>query len=219
MTRNQLQYWENQETIRSHKAMEAETRRANKAKERETERSNRSNEVNSRYATDVNAKTQLAGQQTNLSIAERNRQLGLLQLSETARSNQAREANTREQLRNDYRINMAKNMLQDYANVTARQQAQEAVRSHKSQESISLSNLSETIRSNLAKETETQRANMAKEGFTAESNAIDRARQMEQMRSNLANEEITRRGQNLGLTGSAISGGARLLSSKMVRKG
>lgn len=93
-------------------------------------------------------------------------QIAFLELQETKRANQAREAET-------YRSNLAQESLTAYRDTNAVQQRDREI--------------AETMRSNLAREAETQRSNIARETETYRSNI---ARETETNRHNIVNEGI-----------------------------
>lgn len=175
MTQNQIAYW----NLR-------ETERADRAKEQENTRTNKANE---KIKSDANA--------INLSI-------GSTANAETMRANLARELeNNRSNLANEEikRIQNAIKLIDTalksreidikqgelglgYANLS------ELTRSHLANEGLTQQQITETNRSNLAKEYETHRTNLAKE--------------KEQNRSNVSNENIARFGAATGY-GSAIT--------------
>lgn len=134
MTSNQLRYWELQETKRANRARERETRRSNKASE-------------------------------NLTRENQRGILGLRaqELSETVRSHQANEAvnlaNVQESVRHNVayeteltRHNRAAEQLNARQLDISASTLAETIRSHKASEAISLSNISEMRRHNIAQE-------------------------------------------------------------------
>lgn len=134
MTSNQLRYWELQEA-----------KRANRARERETRRSNRANEMLTREY-----------QHGTLGLRAQ-------ELAETVRSHQATEvvnlANVQESVRHNvaYETELTRHN-RETEQLNARQldisasTLAESIRSHKANESISLANISEMRRHNIAQE-------------------------------------------------------------------
>lgn len=207
MTRNQIAYWELQESKRSNRAKERETNRSNVAREIETNRSN------------------LAQEKQNRINSNRNYLMNVLNLQELHRNNVAvsdlRSAELKEQSRRN-RVSEAQNQsnlsLQAYEANTRRIAQKEIQRANMSREYqnkldyyqdvkqsdrsylLSRRTVDETNRSNLAREqvqfqslAEQQRSNLANENIRQYSNFTQRMSVQEQVRHNQAQERETAR--------------------------
>lgn len=188
MTRNQISYWELQETTRNHMAVEAETNRSNLAREKETQRhnvatekeTNRSNlarekqaaidsnrayenarldrrrQIRNDWMIYSNTRNQLAETARHNKVMEAQGASSLAnqaydlsmreaQIRETNRSNLAREANERQSI-----SNLGKYQQQQIK--LGQQQLQENKRRNTLDYAIRAGSLSETRRSNQARE-------------------------------------------------------------------
>jgi inorganic pyrophosphatase/exopolyphosphatase len=141
MTRNQLEYWNLQETKRHNAATEGETGRHNVAEEGETKRHNVMSEsemqrhnMRTEMQTDTNL---LETQRHNIATEGYTKQ----SVAETQRANRASESIRREQ-----------NRLESQKLGLTQSQIAESIRHNIASEGISLSSLAETQRSNKARE-------------------------------------------------------------------
>lgn len=213
MTRNQIEYWANQEKERNNRAVEVETNRSNLAREIETNRHN--------LATESAQNRQILN---DLQKISNDYYLGLTGQRETERSNKAREKeNTRSAQAKekeailsrlqDRDIRRRQQSTADYNAYTNRLTAEEQHRANVARESNNLLALVETERSNRAREEENYRSNVSNENIRRYSNTIDQQRANEQRRSNRANESIAVRGQNFRLITDLANLTQRSLSS------
>lgn len=170
MTRNQIAYWDLQESKRSHRAVEKETNRSNLAREAETYRSNLAREQeNVRHNKVTEVETERHNRATE-TLTDK-------QLRETVRHNQAGELLNFQIAQENARANRAREAVQSaqvqFSYDSLKQQAgqiQETVRHNKASEKLglidaairkqyndtmaeqSLLKLNETMRSNLENE-------------------------------------------------------------------
>lgn len=203
MTRNQIEFWRLNETVRANKAVEAhnravleynyqvleENKRANLAREAELHRSNVANEVhNERVRVDnfyFNSR-QMAEQK------RRNQESELMarrQLAELSKHNRASETAQFSQLK-----------LQAMSLSNAARNTIEAERSNRANEQLNSLRIAETTRSNMRNEqtnlmhlNEQIRSNQASEAIRRQSNANTLRSLEEQMRHNRSVEAETSR--------------------------
>lgn len=186
----------------------AETARANRVRESqnlvamgETHRSNiereRQNLMSLSEQQRSNIAKELESHRSNVAREEISRQ----QQDETVRSNLARESES-------YRHNV-QSELAAFQSAASRVEAAK-LKLYGDMERISLgySQLAESVRSNLARESETQRANMAKESETRRSNVT---REQETHRSNVVSEanksrELDQKALSIGFEGARTVG-------------
>lgn len=166
MTKNQIEYLKLRETQRSNLAQEELTRtRDSRSYEiglgtlAESQRHNRATEEQARVSLDETARHNLAGEQlTRSSLDESIRHNQAVEL-EAARHNKVGESYNERALKESGRHNLAQEQIgrsqvgASYANIT-----------------LGYSQLDETNRSNVARETETNRSNLARESETERHN-------------------------------------------------
>lgn len=180
MTRNQLTYWSNQETIRTNKANEAEIKRSNKAREAETKRHNRAMEELSQQgylltsqaqaetarSNAAKEKLQASGIAYNYASLYGNLGLGYYQAEEVNRHNVANEQQAYNDLLERNRSNVAsESIATQNANTNAlnavTNQRNAQLRSDELRQQM-MQDL-ETMRHNKAVELETNRSNKSQE--------------------------------------------------------
>lgn len=217
MTNNQLQYWRNVETNRNNLAVETETHRSNLAREVETNRANMAKEAEnyrSNKAREVelnrhNVATERLGWQQLLTNKQQFNKNLLYQnsvLQETQRSNQAREAEQRRHSMATEELTAAEQRLKDRISKRSyavsqsqlqldRSRLEEQHRTNVQHEGLSLLTTKEQSRANKAREAENVRSNVAKENISIYQQTLDRQRLTEQSRHNRASESLTHQNQ------------------------
>lgn len=169
MTKNQLEFWSLQETKRNNERVWRENARHNQAAERETNRSNLAREDQQRRElVETNRSNLERESQNRRSLAEQRRHSLAVEI-ESQRSNLATEANNRFANNTNLILGLGK-LANERTNLSIQRQnaATQAASVYNQGRSTS-----ETIRSNMAKE------------------SLTRNQQMEQMRSNLAQEKLS----------------------------
>lgn len=230
MTRNQIEYWRLKETERNNRAVEKhnrnvltynysvlaetkrsnlareqETNRSNLARERETQRSNIANEQLRRLQSDRDYTLSLRQLEEQVNARKESQRLQSLSIQEQKRSNQAREAATRDS-----------NLVSLFNAYTNRANIEEQARSNKVRENQFASQLAEQRRSNYANErlnyqrnAEMKRSNLAREGLQSFANYTQRQAVNETRRHNVSVESETRRAnlmhEQLQLTHEGVS--------------
>lgn len=211
MTKNQLEYWKNQEQIRSNLAQETETNRANMAREAETHRANLQNEAHLREMDRQAEMNRLQNERLKL----RDQELTAKSQSEVKRANLSRELeNSRSRVEGN-QIRRREASTANYNALTNRMQAEELKRSHLAQESYNLTSLAEIKRANEAREAELLRSNVANEGIRRDSNIISARNLEETRRSNMQREALQARGQDLQLVANLADVGGRMVTTQM----
>lgn len=210
MTRNQLEFFAQQETKRSNYAREGETQRHNVVTERETNRHNLETE---RFSRDSLTK---------------NLEMQRIQNNEISRSNKAREYETN-------RSNVANERIRQQSNAISSGNLRETSIHNRAMESnnlLSLTNqgksLLETERANRQREDlqsvslgETKRANLMNEAIKRENIqrdiALKQASLTEQQRHNRASEELTLTGAKLNVVNALIGSLGRIAGSGLIK--
>lgn len=162
MTKNQLQYWANQETARSNQAREAETRRYNTQYLAELYRHNKATEDLGLTEADIKRMSTLLQNElgtgnlqelvrsnlANERLRQNSTALGYAQLGETIRSNRANENNNLLALNETNRHNqILEHTSKMDANTRRFSQENEAKRTEQNQESIDNKLLNDSINS------------------------------------------------------------------------
>lgn len=211
MTKNQLSYWQNEETKRSNVSREIETRRANQAAERQNYlnyvEAVRHNKEMEKLENQKNTLQKYANQTNRTSVAN-NYMIGATNARENVRSNRSNETLIR------------------YQNITARQNAitsrlnylNEQTRVNE-QNRISLLNLAEIQRSNQAREQEILRSNVANESIRKRQNYIASQTLAEQKRHNVVSEKNQVLQAQYALVGSLSNAIGRTANSLLTKKG
>lgn len=185
----------------------------------ETARANRVRESQNLVAMGETHRANLAKESANLmSLSEQHRS-NVAKERETYRANVAKESLNTSQLAETVRANMAKeqetyrhNVQSEAASFDAAQARRDAARINLSGDiariELGYSQLSETMRSNLAREGETHRTNVARETETSRSNI---SRENETHRSNLVSEankkrELDQKAISVGFEGARTVG-------------
>lgn len=185
MTRNQIEYWNTQETRRANKARERETNRSNLAREAETNRNNRAVEEETHRANVAREvetnRANVAREQLQRLESDRSYTISTLNLEETKRRNQVVEKQSQQTIDNNLRHDLATEQLQQAGLALNRAQLQETILSHRNSEAISKFNAREDARSHQAQEDERYRHDLATEN-------IDRFRSATQAQSTLGTQ-------------------------------
>lgn len=237
MTRNQIAYWELQESKRSNRARETETHRTNLAQETETNRANLARE------TETN-RSNLARERQAAIDSARSYDLGLQNLRETIRNNTANQKLRSQELAEQKRhsvVGEAQNAIQlginSYDATTRRLGHLETQRSNMARESQNFLNYRENQlqnlrqyqlgklsyfenkRSNLANEQlrrdqnqETFRHNIRNESISQFSNLTQRMNALETKRHNSATEAETKRSNQMREIISSVDVGSKMAS-------
>lgn len=238
MTRNQIAYWELQETKRTNRAKEAETHRSNTAQEKETNRSNLAREAETNRAN-------LAREKQAAIDSNRNYQLGLANLAEVIRNNtenqRLRSKELDEQVRHS-KVAEAQNatqlLINQYDSQTRRLGHLETVRSNLAREGqnylsyretqlnnqrqfmLGKAQLVETRRANQAREQynfssleETKRSNVRNESLKSYANYTSRISALETKRHNAATEKESERHNRTTEVISGIDVGSKMANS------
>lgn len=215
MTKNQVDYWRNQEIERNNRAVEIETNRSNLAKEEETRRSNMAREAETHranYVKEVEARTDRIKSAYEFQM---NQNLQYSELKEAHRSNLAKEKEAAASRISDYAARTSANKIQAEKNQISRQEYEEDRRRNNLNYASTMSSIAEQRRANLAREAETNRANLANEAISRGNLDYNFRRLDEQRRSNMVNERLTSRQQLISLTGSVANNTSNLLGQAM----
>lgn len=169
MTRNQIEYWNTQETKRANKAKEAETQRSNLAREVETNRNNRAVEEETHRANVAREvetnRANVAREQLQRLESDRSYTISTLNLEETKRRNRVIEEQGQQTIDNNLRHDLATESIQSANLALNRAQLYETILSHRNSEAISQYNAKEIFRANQAREDENYRHNLASENI------------------------------------------------------
>lgn len=224
-------YAREQENIRSNLAREVENNRHNTQMESETKRANRAQEriaysqmQSSRVVAAMNnsAAYNRALLEANLRRQQYANQLAIaqLQVAETSRANQAREAEQAAQRLSNERIEAEKARISQFNAQTSYANAQTQRSAQIAEERYGLMSLEELQRANLEKENELLRSHLAEESLKQRELYETHYRNTETARANRAQEElafqrnvIDATGNQLQFISSMANAGSRLLGS------
>lgn len=223
LTRNQISYWELQETTRNHMAVERETNRSNLAKEKENARhnmaveseTNRSNLANEKQAR-INSNRAYEN-----AILDRRRQIrndwqvytnNRLNLAENARHNKVVEAQQQSNLANQaYELSIREAQLKETSRANLAREANDRLsiqnlgKYQQQQISLSKQQLQETVRNNTLANlikagtlSETRRSNISRENIQRMETNVKVKTLNETNRHNIAQEnEVQRHNKSL----------------------
>lgn len=178
------------EDWRWHTSQEKENHRANIAREKETARANRAGEFLQQQNLNTQARNAVLTNQYNNRTLDETIRTHRANEREIMRANKAQEAISTLSANYKFAIDSQQQSTNRYNAYTNRLTSLANESRVRNDYIVNLKSLSETTRSNQAREAETTRSNQASEYLRGQSNAIEQRRLDETRRSNRANESL-----------------------------